>query len=129
MAEARTWLFTMVEEYDLSPTYCGLSQFEMDKVEPEDHVKNMETFLLTYDIDEKSYAIFGEGRDGDEHGFALVQNGHYVGYGFIPNDDYINGLDQLDNYLIKQKETALVRSIVKTEIQNKNSRYKVIPLN
>jgi len=53
-----------------------------------------------------------KGRTPEEEAFVLIKNGAYLGYGFINKDEQITHEEQLEPFLIKQKDNSNVQSIL-----------------
>lgn len=59
-----------------------------------------------------SYAIFDNGRNGEEQSCILVWKGEFFGMGYIPADVPISDPDELKNMLTPYKENLFIRNIV-----------------
>ncbi len=55
-----------------------------------------------------------KGRTEDEEAFVLLKNGTYMGYGFINNTEIITSNEQLENYLIPQKDNLDIQKILRS---------------
>lgn len=127
-SEARNWLIKMVDAYNLNPSFCGMSQFDSDQVTEEMHDKNIDAFLDEFDLGEESFVLQGRGREREEHSFIYVDKGTYKGFGYFPKSESISSVDELQNYLQPQKETVLIRNLLKSELKKKKSYYKKVIL-
>ncbi len=128
MSEARNWLFQMIEDFGLNPTYCGMSHFETEQVDDEQHVASMEEFMEGFNLGESSRVLIGSGRDKEEKSFVYIKEGSYKGYGFYGIDAAISTIEEVEQYLIPQRESAMVRSIVKSELLKENAHRFIINL-
>ncbi len=72
-----------------------------------------------------NYAIIGKGRRENEHGFVLVKDSLYRGYGFFDNDQGIEGLVDLETFLISKKNTYHTMRIIASYM---NANPKAIKL-
>ncbi len=72
-----------------------------------------------------NYAIVGKGRTENEHGFVLVKDSHYQGYGFFDVDQGIDGLVDLETFLILKKNTYHTMRIIASYL---NANPKAIKL-
>ncbi|MEM9143399.1 MAG: exonuclease domain-containing protein [Bacteroidota bacterium] len=69
--------------------------------------------------DKKSdFIIEQKGRNADETGFVLVREDRYMGYGFVEKEIQITSYQDLEAYLIPQKDTLETRGII-TSFLNK----------
>ncbi|MBR9847043.1 MAG: DNA polymerase III subunit epsilon, partial [Algicola sp.] len=61
----------------------------------------------------ESKVIKEKGRTKDEDAFILIKDGTYLGYGFIDKSETINSEDDLENFLIRQKDNLDVQKILR----------------
>lgn len=73
------------------------------------------------------YAILLEGRADNEHGFVLIRDNVYRGYGFFEKDRAISGLFDLEAFLIPLKNTYHTSRIIHSYLSTnpKSSRLMV----
>lgn len=57
-----------------------------------------------------------KGRHSNEQAFILIDNGTYVGYGFIDQNEQISSATDVEAFLIPQKDNADIRRILRKEI-------------
>ena len=57
-----------------------------------------------------------KGRTIDEDAFIMVRNGIYLGYGFIDRSADLSNVDELENYLIPQKDSVDVWRILRNKM-------------
>ena len=57
-----------------------------------------------------------KGRSHDEEAFILIKNNTYLGYGFINNQEQITDNDELENFLIPQKNNVDIQRILRREL-------------
>lgn len=127
-SEARNWLIKMIEAFQLSPSFCGMSQFETEQITLEQHSRNMDVFLEEFNLGEESFVLQGRGRHREEISFIYIEKGTYRGFGFCSKSETISKIDDLKNFLQPQKETVLIRNLLKEEVKKKKSGYKKIVL-
>jgi len=129
MSNARDWLFKKVEEYKLSPSMCGLPEFENDLVDIENHTDNFQSFLSNFQLDEVSQVLIGKGRHGGEKAIVYIENGMYKGFGFVGR----NRLNKLSNYISVidlKPDTIQVRGLLKSVLRDTSqNEFEVIELN
>ena len=85
-------------------------------------------FLKGFNLGEDTLVIKGEGRRADEKSFIYIEKGNYKGYGYYSNQENLNNVEDLKNFLTLQKETMLIRNVIKTELKKKKSAYEIITL-
>lgn len=125
LSKARTWLLTKVEEFELNPTYCGLSAFDTDVITSDEHHLNMRRFLAEFLALEESVIWTGYGRSKSEIGFVMMENGVYRGFGFVEREIGVENLNQLKKYLVAQHETHVVRKILISKKLNTLRKIRV----
>jgi DNA polymerase-3 subunit epsilon len=57
-----------------------------------------------------------KGRSFTESAFVLIKDGNYVGYGFMDKETQINTFDDLEAFLIPQKNTLESERIIQSFI-------------
>ena len=69
--------------------------------------------------------IIGTGRNQEEYSLVQVEDGKYVGYGFIEKDEANQPLESLLEYIRKQNDNPDTRKIIQNYL-SKNKRDKVL---
>jgi len=134
LREARLFLERVCEQFNLCPKFCHLqegvnecSHFSIknckgickgieDIMDYNERVTNAICQIVN---DSKDVILKEKGRNDTEEAFVIVKNGAYLGYGFIDKNEQINHQDELEHFLIKQKDNSDVQSILRTAILNK----------
>jgi len=134
LREARLFLERVCEQFNLCPKFCHLqegvnecSHFTIknckgickgieDIMDYNERVTNAICQIVN---DSKDVILKEKGRNDTEEAFVIVKNGAYLGYGFIDKNEQINHQDELEHFLIKQKDNSDVQSILRTAILNK----------
>lgn len=131
LRDVRAFTEKLCAQYNLCPKYCHLqeavaecSHYSIknckgicrDEESVEDY--NNRVLEAIYDIsDNKDDIIFKEkGRHTNEEAFVMIKAGNYVGYGFIEKTDSINHIDDLDAYLIPQKDNVDIQKILRPRL-------------
>lgn len=129
MSNARDWLFKRVEEYRLSPSLCGLPEFDNLNVTIEEHQENIQRFMDNFHFNEETFVLMGQGRNKGEKSLVYVKQGMYKGFGFVKK----KLLNQVEDYLkvIDLKpDTIQVRSILKSVLRNESQQeYEIKRMN
>ncbi|WP_046743705.1 exonuclease domain-containing protein [Kordia zhangzhouensis] len=139
--DCRTYLERLCMQFELCPKYCHLqegvtecSHFMIQSCKgvckQEEHVDTYNTrvaeAILQSSESSQNVVIKQKGRTVNEEAFVLVKNGVYLGYGFIENDSQISHADELESYLIKQKDNIDVQRILRKELVKTNSSTRLI---
>lgn len=66
----------------------------------------------------ESVAIIGSGRMSGEKSLVLIENGNYIGFGFVPKDESINSIDLARNFIKPSKDNRVVQNLVNSYLQN-----------
>ena len=130
--DCRTYLENLCEVLSLCPKYCHLqstvgpcSHFRAKNCEgickseelPEDYNKKVNKAITTLIDCEDRVLIERKGRHHNEKSIILLENGIYKGYGFIDNAVQINSDEDLEAYIVPQKNTVEAQRIIQNSIQ------------
>ncbi len=66
----------------------------------------------------ESVAIIGSGRMSGEKSLVLIENGSYIGFGFVPKEESINSIDLARNFIKPSKDNRVVQNLVNSYLQN-----------
>ena len=126
--DCRLYLEQICEQFELCPKYCHLqesvwtcSHFKLTNCkgvckEEESIIDYNERVILAIDyiVNSNQNVILKEkGRTINEEAFIMIRNGSYCGYGFVNTSEQIINSDDLDAFLIPQKETSEVMGILR----------------
>lgn len=129
--EARLFLERLCDKYQLCPKYCHLQEAVAEcwhfsiknckgicKDEEPIETYNNRVLEAIYDIsDSKQDLVIKEkGRHSNEDAFVMIKNGEYLGYGFIEKSETINHIDDLQAFLIPQKNNMDIQKILRPRI-------------
>lgn len=134
LREARLFLERVCEQFSLCPKFCHLqegvsecSHFTIKNCKgickAEEKVSDYNTrvtnAICKIVTDSKDVILKEKGRHDNEEAFVIIKNGAYLGYGFIDKSEQITHENELEHFLIKQKDNSDVQSILRTAILNK----------
>ncbi|MHB1278788.1 MAG: exonuclease domain-containing protein [Bacteroidia bacterium] len=139
MYEARDYLDQLIKGYHLDPMYCGFEKMEWiggqarqrkrleEKAEIMEYNQRVQSAIEAIQQNRESFALFGSGRQTDEHSVVVVVEGRYVGYGFLNKDLGIESLEELANHIIPAPEFSesywLIRSYMQRNVADKIVRF------
>lgn len=129
--DVRSFTEKLCAKYNLCPKYCHLQEVVTecshysiknckgicrDEESVEDY--NNRVLEAIYDIsDSKDDIIVKEkGRNTNEEAFVMIKGGNYVGYGFIEKTETINHIDDLQAFLIPQKDNIDIQKILRPRL-------------
>jgi DNA polymerase-3 subunit epsilon len=132
-SEAWHFLQDKVREYQLCSKLCNLHKATaacydhaageclgacIQKESVKDYNCRVNTFLagLTENTSLSSCAFLGTGRKHGEHSIVLVENGAYIGHGFIQEDTSCLSLEEARKWINPAAETAEIRQFIQTEL-------------
>ncbi len=129
MAECRTILEKICDEFELCPKYCHLQtnvnacfHYQIkkckgicsDKEEVESYNKRVKKAIASLGLQSENLVIKESGRTENEIGFALILNGIYQGYGYIDKDIDLQNPDEYLFYVQLQKDNRDVQRILRS---------------
>jgi DNA polymerase-3 subunit epsilon len=126
IASARNWIIKKIDDFKLKPELCGFQNYDTGAVSMEEHHTNVQRFLRQYLLNEETIVWYGVGRNEEEISFVLMENGTYLGYGYIEKSIGIDRLDTLKEYLIQCHDTYQCRKILGSTKVNKLKKV-IIP--
>jgi DNA polymerase-3 subunit epsilon len=134
--DCRLYLEQICEQFELCPKYCHLqesvwtcSHFKLtnckgvckDEESIVDYNERVHLAIEHITTSNQNVILKEKGRNINEEAFIMIKNGTYCGYGFVDNSEQIINPDDLDAFLIPQKETSEVMGILrKVLIQQTN---------
>ena len=129
--QCRAFLEQICEQFELCPKFCHLqeqvtscSHFSIKNCkgicrQEEEIAAYNERVAMAIDFIANStnnVILKEKGRQSDEDSFVLVKDSRYLGYGFIDKSETINSHDDLENFLIPQKDNIDIQKILRKRI-------------
>ena len=127
--EARQYLEALCNTFELCPKYCHLQE----NVSSCSHYKIKQCIGICSDIDlvnsynervqeaikslkeiQSDLVIKTNGRNAEENAFVIIQENSYAGYGFVPKETPIEHIEDLETFIIPQKNTLETQRIVES---------------
>ncbi|WP_339628858.1 exonuclease domain-containing protein [uncultured Maribacter sp.] len=139
--EARQYLEALCNTFELCPKYCHLQE----NVTSCSHYKIKQCIGICSDTDlvntynervqealqslkeiQSDLVIKTNGRNTEENAFVIIQENNYAGYGFVPKETPIEHIEDLETYIIPQKNTLETQRIVESYIRkNPNAIFSL----
>lgn len=131
VADCRLFLEQLCQEYQLCPKYCHLQEnvtycnhYKIrdckgvcrDEETPDDYNKRVKEALAVSKKRSENIVLKFNGRSQKEQAFVWLKDGRYLGYGFLEKDIQISHEDQLETFLIPQKDNNDIRRILRKSI-------------
>tara|TARA_R110002051_G_scaffold64139_2_gene116763 strand:- start:7741 stop:9105 length:1365 start_codon:yes stop_codon:yes gene_type:complete len=130
--EARQYLETLCDAFELCPKYCHLQE----NVTTCSHYKIKQCIGVCSDLEyvkeynkrvtnalrgakevQSNLIIRTRGRTIDEHAFVIIRENNYSGYGFVPIENAIEHIEDLELFLIPQKNTLETQRIIESYLR------------
>ncbi|SKB24913.1 exonuclease domain-containing protein [Maribacter arcticus] len=127
--EARQYLEALCNTFELCPKYCHLQE----NVSSCSHYKIKQCIGICSDTGlvntynervqealkslkdiQSDLVIKTNGRNAEENAFVIIQENSYAGYGFIPKEFSIEHIENLETFIIPQKNTLETQRIVES---------------
>ena len=131
--DAWNFMWDKVKEFELCPKLSGLQlakglcfshqsgackgacqEVETVKKYNKRAQKAIDTF---FEVGE-SVAIIGQGRRAEEKSLVLIENGNYIGFGFVSREESIGSLDLARNFVKPSKDNRVVQNLVNSYLLN-----------
>ena len=131
--DARSYIEKLCVQYNLCPKYCHLQEAVSEcshysinnckgvcKDEETVEAYNNRVLEAIHNMsNQKEDLIVREkGRHTNEDAFVMIKGGEYLGYGFIDKEEQINHIDDLETYLIPQKNSIDIQKILRPRLLN-----------
>ena len=125
---AKEFLFRLVEEHTLCQKLCGLYKTDhacfhyhirqcngacIQKEGPEEYNSRVEEAIQPYKFDNSSFIVIDEGRHQDESSIVAVENGKYLGFGYLSNDCLCNDPEELKESINRYADNREVQQIIR----------------
>lgn len=140
LAEARIVLSEKLKEFRLCPKLCGLQRslhscFDHEsgscdgaccgKIAPSAYNLRVEAARSAFKSDGRSYAVIDSGRSVDECSVVVIEDGKYLGFGFLRKEkvprDFFAAKESIQHY----KDNREVHTIIQSYLR-KNTNYRIL---
>jgi DNA polymerase-3 subunit epsilon len=133
--EALNYLNIQIERYELCQKLCGLYHskgacfhFELMSckgacigTEPaSEYNKRAQRLLETLTFKKENMILFDSGRRLDEFSIVKIENGKYIGFGYVDASESISDPEQVNDYINKYPDNHDVQSILRSYLRKKN---------
>ncbi|MFN5548059.1 MAG: exonuclease domain-containing protein [Bacteroidota bacterium] len=139
--DAWSFMWEKVKAYDLCPKHSGLQLAKglcfsyqsgsckgaCQGVESaKKYNKRAQKAVDSFFEEGESVAIIGQGRMVEEKSLVLIENGNYVGFGFVPKEESIGSLESARNFIKPSKENRVVQNLVNSYLLNPRGAEVVV---
>lgn len=142
LVTAREFLFQLVDKHELCQKLCGLYKTRqacfsyhvhkcrgacIQKEEPVTYNQRVEQAIRPYLFENESFLIIESGRDHGEKALVMVENGKYLGYGYIHEAVPTSDVDFLRSCIIPFEDNREVRQIIRGYL-SRNRVERIVPI-
>ncbi|MEM5538072.1 exonuclease domain-containing protein [Olleya sp. AS48] len=132
ITDCRQYLELLCTKFSLCPKFChlqdGVAQCSHYKITTCKGVCANEESVTNYNLrvtsaidyinnNKENVVLKQQGRHSQEEAFVLIKNGIYLGYGFIDKSEQVNNPEDLETFLIPQKDNLDVWKILRTVLK------------
>lgn len=136
LAEAKEHLRRIVDEYELCLKLAGLYNSEgpcfyhqikrcrgacIGEENIQDYNDRVNSAFENYQFEDQNFIIIDKGRSFEEKSVVLVNNGQYLGYGYVGIEEFVEDPDQLYNLIDTKRDNKDTRQIIRSYLK----KYKV----
>ncbi len=140
MSEAKEFLFRLTAEYELCQGLNGLypgsgACFQhairqchgacIGEEAVSDYNQRAQAAVQSLEFSTKNMVILDKGRDPGEYSVVMIENGKYMGYGFINEDISVQDPNQIRDFLVPAADNREIRRIIR-EYTNGNKVEKIL---
>ncbi len=133
--ECRNYLYDLVKAYKLCAKLSGLQKspgacFDhklglcdgacSGKVSPKEYNERVRRALDTLHEDKETVAIVGTGRTGDERSVVLIEDGTYLGHGFVSADFAPKTIDEIRERIHAYPDNQDIQKIIHGYLKQPN---------
>jgi DNA polymerase-3 subunit epsilon len=138
VTEATTFLLGKVKSYNLCLRLCGIIE-NTETCSPDGQgwlcpVCNGKAGVEVYNIkfqlaytsfreSDKSFVIVGNGRTREESSVVMVENGRYLGFGYVPKEEQITSFQNFKEYIHTCYDNQDVQGLINAFLK----KYKAMP--
>lgn len=142
LKNGKSYLQSLVDEFNLCQKLCGLYptagtcfHYEIGqckgacigKESPESYNLRATNVIKMHSFQHLSFLLLEKGRTDDEYGVVHVENGKYIGYGFISADFYKGNSENLLACIKKFEDNKDVQQILKNYLRT-HYDLKIVPI-
>jgi len=140
LPEARSFLSEKVREFKLCAKLCGLQRSShacfdhevglcdgacIGKISQRSYNARVKKALEAMKSDSITCAIIGDGRNKNENSVVILENGKYLGFGFVDKISRRKSFQSLRKIAELQKDNREVQMIIRSYLQTHND-YRIV---
>ncbi|MFO7657653.1 MAG: hypothetical protein R6W78_11345, partial [Bacteroidales bacterium] len=87
--------------------------------------KRAEQWLNSLSLGTKNMIIFDRGRNTNEYSVIKIENGKYLGFGFIDQSVAVTNPEQTDSYIVKYNDNHEIHAIIRYYLERNHVLKKI----
>ncbi|HEX2936693.1 MAG TPA: exonuclease domain-containing protein [Bacteroidales bacterium] len=131
--EARQFLSLLVQKYKLCQKLCGLYESQgacfhyqisecngacIGSEDPSSYNQRANQIISNFEYEEDSFFILDRGRNSGEYAVVQINNGKYLGFGYLNDELSINSSCELCNCIKNYPDNREIQQIIKSFIKS-----------
>lgn len=139
-SDCRSYLEELCKDFSLCPKYCHLqegvnhcSHYSITTCtgicrgneDTEAYNQKVTAAIAYMETADESFVFQEKGRDFSEQAFVYIENGKYVGYGFIEKERSVSSFEDVHAFLVRQKNTLETQRIVQSYLIKNPEKSKM----
>ncbi len=140
--EGKEHLYKLCEQFGLCQKLTGLYETSgscfhyqihqcngacIGKEPPPEYNIRVKQALKNYHFDRQNFMLVDRGRNNDEKAVVWVQNGRYVGFGFVPVGNFDGTISKLEEFIQPQTDNKEVRRIILSYMKKADGNLSLLP--
>jgi DNA polymerase-3 subunit epsilon len=140
LEKGKDFLFRLTDKFNLCQNLTGLYSTNgacfhyavkqcrgacIGKEPPEEYNKRVQEALDHAGFVKQNMIVLETGRTHSESAFIIIENGTYLGYGYVEKMESVISVDDFKNFLIPGEDTRDARQIINGFLRNKRTRKRI----
>lgn len=140
LEKGKDFLFRLTDKFNLCQNLTGLYSTNgacfhyavkqcrgacIGKEPPEEYNKRVQEALDHAGFVKQNMIVLETGRTHSESAFIIIENGTYLGYGYVEKMESVISVDDFKNFLIPGEDTRDARQIINGFLRNKRTGKRI----
>jgi DNA polymerase-3 subunit epsilon len=139
--KAKSFLEYKIAKFNLCQKYCDLYKTSgacfdyqvhqckgacIGKESPEDYNARVDQAIESFTYQHSSFVIIGKGREARERTVVVVENGRYLGFGFVDDTFSAQNLDDFKSVIKRYNDNKDIMQIIRHHLRTKHSDKVIV---
>ncbi|MFN2396010.1 MAG: exonuclease domain-containing protein [Bacteroidales bacterium] len=140
LEKGKSFLFRLTDKFNLCQNLTGLYSTNgacfqyavkqcrgacVEKESPEEYNKRAQEAIDHAGFVKQNLIVTEPGRSPSESAFIIIENGTYMGYGYVEKTESIVSVDDFKNFLIPAEDNRDARQIINGFLRNKRTGKRI----